>query len=84
MSRYDPTLFEWLHGFEILFPQRQGTSDEFLMAYSYIPSIRRMQFRDTRTNRMVGLSKKFYDVQAATDVYYRLIPGRSARDTNKK
>lgn len=69
MSLNDPTLAEFLAGFEIFVLQRSGR----LMAYSYIASERRMQFRAPRTTT-VFFSKKYYRVEDIAIIYETITP----------
>lgn len=70
MSRSDPTLSEFLDGFEILVPQRDG---DYLVGYSYRALTRRFILRDLRDNS-VHVSKKLYQVADVIDCYNKFTP----------
>lgn len=70
MSKHAPTLSEFLCGYEIMVPQSDGA---YLVAYSYISSVRRYQFRDLRYDTVI-LSKQMYSLPQAIDMYNSITP----------
>ena len=72
MSRCDPTLSEFLDGYEILVPQREGT---YLVGYSYHAPTKRFVLRDTRDGSL-HISKKFYSVAEVIENYNKFTPAR--------
>jgi hypothetical protein len=72
MSRYDPTLAEFLDGCEILVPQNEGA---YLVGYSYHAQTRRFVLRDTRDGSL-HTSKKLYSIADVIEVYNKFTPKR--------
>ncbi len=70
MSKGNPTLAEFLAGFQILVPQRQSGR---LVSYRYSVVMQRFLFRETGKGG-VQQSKKVYTVADATRVYEEITP----------
>jgi len=72
MSRCDPTLSEFLDGYEILVPQNDGA---YLVGYSYYEQTKRFVLRDTR-DESLHTSKKTYSIADVIELYSKFTPKR--------